>query len=139
MVFNQQWGCQVVQHMREGRTLLGGTAKPYPWMEYTMRSRTKMEIDNVERAMTSAVRSGDSHCMCTRYYCDYTTRDMCPLHLFAIGYLLGGAFGIFTAGLDPAITDIPSSYQADCQTSSERDGPEREFICQELCCGWRHV
>ena len=43
---------QVVQHMREGRTLLGNTAKPYPWMEYTMRDRTKMEV-NVERVMTS--------------------------------------------------------------------------------------
>ena len=37
---------------------------------------------------------------------------MCPLHLFTIGYLLGGAFGIFTAGLDPAITDDPTKQTA---------------------------
>ena len=28
------------------------------------------------------------------------------------GYLLGGAFGLFTAGLDPAITDDPSKQTA---------------------------
>ena len=31
---------------------------------------------------------------------------LCP------GYLLGGAFGLFTAGLDPAITDDPSKQTA---------------------------
>lgn len=29
-----------------------------------------------------------------------------------LGYLLGGAFGLFTAGLDPAITDDPSKQTA---------------------------
>lgn len=28
------------------------------------------------------------------------------------GYVLGGAFGLFTAGLDPAITDDPSKQSA---------------------------
>ena len=31
---------------------------------------------------------------------------------FISGYLLGGAFGLFTAGLDPAITEDPSKQTA---------------------------
>lgn len=30
----------------------------------------------------------------------------------SLGYLLGGAFGLFTAGLDPAITDDPTKQTA---------------------------
>ena len=31
---------------------------------------------------------------------------------FLLGYVLGGAFGLFTAGLDPAITDDPTKQSA---------------------------
>ena len=78
----------------------------------------------------------DSHCMCTRYYLTIRHEICARIHLFAIGYLLGGAFGIFTAGLDPAITDDPTKQTA---RQALKEMPEREFICQELCCGWRHV
>jgi import inner membrane translocase subunit TIM22 len=77
--------------MREGRTVSGESVNPYPWLGYATRPKTDTEI-KMEAVMTS---------------CSFKTITSCVL-----GYLLGGAFGLFTAGLDPAITDDPTKQTA---------------------------
>ena len=43
---------ELIYHMRHGQTVLGTSVKPYPWLQYTTRSKTDMEL-KVEAALTS--------------------------------------------------------------------------------------
>ncbi len=43
---------QLIHNMRQGQTVLGTSVKPYPWLEYTMRKKTDMEL-KMEAALTS--------------------------------------------------------------------------------------
>lgn len=43
---------QLVQHMRQGQTVLGTKVKPYPWLEFATRSKNDTEL-RMERILTS--------------------------------------------------------------------------------------
>lgn len=53
---------QVVQHMRQGRTILGSQVKPYPWLDLTMKQKTETEV-NIERFMTSCAFKTTTACV----------------------------------------------------------------------------
>ena len=61
---------ELIQHMKQGQTILGNPVKPYPWLEYTSKPKADMEL-KIEAAMTSCsfktVTScviGEQKCIC---------------------------------------------------------------------------
>lgn len=52
----------LIMYMTHGRTVLGDPIKPYPWLEYTLRSKSDMEL-KVEAAMTSCTFKTATSCV----------------------------------------------------------------------------
>ena len=53
---------ELVDHMKSGRTILGGSVKPFPWLDYAVKPRTDME-KKVENFMTSCAFKTTASCV----------------------------------------------------------------------------
>ena len=56
---------ELVDHMRQGQTVLGSRVKPYPWLEYTTRSKSETEL-KMEAALTSCTFKTITSCVIGR-------------------------------------------------------------------------
>ena len=43
---------ELIDHMRQGQTILGSHVKPYPWLDYALKPKSEMEM-KIESGMTS--------------------------------------------------------------------------------------
>ena len=53
---------ELIDHMKQGRTVLGTKVQPYPWLEYTGPAKTDMEV-KIERYMTSCTFKTVTSCV----------------------------------------------------------------------------
>ncbi|KAL5477987.1 hypothetical protein EMCRGX_G024859 [Ephydatia muelleri] len=77
---------KAVQQMRTGRIISEEPVKPYMWLNYVGIPKHAMEL-RMHRVLES---------------CPFKTATS-----YVVGYAFGGALGLLTAGLDPAIVGEP--------------------------------
>lgn len=56
---------ELVDHMKHGKTVLGQSVNPYPWLEYATRPKTDTEL-KMERLLTSCSFKTATSCVLGR-------------------------------------------------------------------------